>query len=100
MIIIFSWFFVSFLIAFVGIDRKIGYFGSFFLCLILSPIIGLIITISSKRKSDEVWQKKVLETNKTSFSGADELIKLKKLLDDGIITSEEFETQKSKLLSK
>lgn len=35
-----------------------------------------------------------------SFSLADELIKLKKLLDDGILTKEEFEAQKKKLLDK
>ncbi|MBN9297338.1 MAG: SHOCT domain-containing protein [Filimonas sp.] len=36
----------------------------------------------------------------TSGSTADELIKLKKLLDDGVITKEEFEKQKSKLLNQ
>lgn len=33
-----------------------------------------------------------------AFSVADELLKLKKLLDDGVITKEEFEAQKKKLL--
>ncbi|MDR0659971.1 MAG: SHOCT domain-containing protein [Prevotellaceae bacterium] len=33
-----------------------------------------------------------------AFSVADELLKLKKLLDEGIITKEEFEAQKKKLL--
>lgn len=35
-----------------------------------------------------------------AISTADELIKLKKLLDDGIITKEEFDAEKTKLLSK
>ena len=35
-----------------------------------------------------------------AFSVADELLKLKKLMDEGIITKEEFEAQKKKLLDK
>ncbi len=35
----------------------------------------------------------------TSFSVADEIRKLKTLMDEGVLTSEEFETQKKKLLS-
>ena len=37
---------------------------------------------------------------KNGFSIADELLKLKKLLDDGILTKEEFEAQKKKLLER
>ena len=44
---------VSALIAFLGNDRKIGYGWAFVLCLFLSPIIGLIIILSSKKKSAE-----------------------------------------------
>lgn len=41
-----------------------------------------------------------VEVKGASSSLADELIKLKKLLDDGILTKEEFEAQKKKLLDK
>ena len=34
------------------------------------------------------------------ISIADEILKLKKLLDDGVLTKEEFETQKKKILEK
>ena len=39
-------------------------------------------------------------TSTATGSTADELIKLKKLLDDGVITKEEFEKQKNKLLNQ
>lgn len=41
-----------------------------------------------------------VEIKGATTSIADELIKLKKLLDDGILTKEEFEEQKKKLLQK
>lgn len=41
---------IAALVALVGKNRKIGYGWSFVLCLFLSPIIGLIIILFSKRK--------------------------------------------------
>jgi hypothetical protein len=41
------------LVALLGKDRKIGYGWSFVLCLFLSPIIGIIIILFSK-KNDAV----------------------------------------------
>lgn len=43
----------SALIALLGKKRKIGFGLSFVLCLFLSPIIGLIITLCSKKKDVE-----------------------------------------------
>ncbi|MDM1085861.1 hypothetical protein [Myroides odoratimimus] len=44
---------ISALIAQLGKKRKIGFGWSFVLCLFLSPIIGLIITLCSKKKDVE-----------------------------------------------
>lgn len=38
------------LFALAGRNRKIGYGWSFLLCLFVSPLIGLIITLFSKKK--------------------------------------------------
>ena len=43
------WLIASFLIAIIGQERKIGYWGLFFCCLLLSPIIGLIIGLTSAK---------------------------------------------------
>ncbi len=40
---------VAALVALLGRNRKIGYGWSFVLCLFLSPIIGLIIILFSKK---------------------------------------------------
>lgn len=44
---------ISALVALIGKDRKIGYGWSFVLCLFLSPIIGLIIILFSKKNDVE-----------------------------------------------
>lgn len=44
---------VSALVALLGRNRKIGYGWSFFFCFFLSPLIGLIIILCSKRKKTE-----------------------------------------------
>lgn len=43
---------IAALVALLGKDRKIGYGWSFVLCIFLSPIIGLIIILFSKKNSD------------------------------------------------
>lgn len=40
---------LSALVALLGKNRKIGYWWSFVLCLFLSPLIGLIIILFSKK---------------------------------------------------
>ncbi len=56
---------ISALVALVGKNRKIGYGWSFVLCLFLSPIIGLIIILFSKKNDtvDFVDVKKPSEQN-------------------------------------
>ena len=44
---------LSALIALLGRNRKIGYGWSLFFCLFLSPLIGLIIILCSKKKQVE-----------------------------------------------
>ena len=44
---------ISALVALLGKNRKIGYPWSFVLCLVLSPVIGVIIILFSK-KNDAV----------------------------------------------
>lgn len=50
-------------------------------------------TVSAEKKEDGSEEKKQM------FSVADELLKFKQLLDMGVLTQEEFDTQKQKLLN-
>lgn len=59
-----------------------------------------IMTERIKKCAEEYKSRKIKTKTETSsdFSVADELSKLKELLDTGILTKEEFETQKQRLL--
>jgi hypothetical protein len=60
--LILGWFFASFFVAFVfGAARTIGFWGSFLISLLLSPIVGFIITLLSETKSKAADRKKMLD---------------------------------------
>lgn len=50
--IIIPWIILSLVCAFIGNERKIGVFNAFLCSILLSPIIGFIITFSSQRLAD------------------------------------------------
>lgn len=58
-------------------------------------IVALIWAVSNDSKPQPIVFK-----NEVKISNSDELIKLKKLLDDGVLTKEEFEAEKNKILKK
>lgn len=108
-----TWLVFSLVVGYIGGDRKIGFFGAFFLSLLLSPIIGLIITLLSKDEAEEARKAKMLqlqeEQHKTlskisaaeknnTTSVADELLKLQKLKENGIVSEEEFEKLRRKVI--
>ena len=53
MVIVISWIFFSILIGLLGQKRKIGFWGAFLFSILLSPIIGLIITLISDNAISE-----------------------------------------------
>lgn len=126
-VIFFIWVFGSlFIAAAFGSTRTIGFAGSLLLSLLLSPIIGLLIclfspTLEEEKRKLEVYaalvkkneqenpdqkidqpQIKQPKIQETQFVGsvADELKKLKEILDAGVLTQEEFDAQKKKLLGQ
>ena len=70
--------------------RKISYRTAFWITFLLGPVIGFLVIISSPK---ELIQSQIYKGNIT-----DELLKLGSLLEKGLLSREEFEEQKSKLL--
>lgn len=104
--IFFGWVILSFVVGAIGSSRKIGFFGSLTLSLLLSPLIGLVVTALSKSKDAERREQILLKNTKnqtdslrkmTKLNYVDELLKLKSLLDAGLITHEEFDNEKTNL---
>ena len=91
----------------VGYQRRIGFAGSFFLSLLASPVIGLIGTFLSPTLEDEAYKEKMLELTEqgnqaTPFvadNKLDQLYKLNELRKEGVLTQEEFNAEKAKILA-
>lgn len=109
---IISWIVLSLIIGAVGSSRKIGFLGAFFLSLLLSPLLGVIITIASKSNEAIKYEQELLKTQKEQKESleeiksqnvgstiTEELKKVKDLLDANLITQDEFEKIKNKILS-
>lgn len=109
MALFFGWIIGAFIVGIIGANRKIGFGGALFISLLLSPLIGIIITATSKTDEDVKMEQEALKiqkeqldalaNQKPSTSIADELKKLADLKESGVITEEEFEAQKQKILS-
>lgn len=94
------WIIFSILVGLIGKDRKIGGTVAFILALILSPLIGGIITLISDKNSDIEYKKQLAESLSTPnrVSDLDEIEKLHSLFEKGILTEEEYNKRKATLL--
>lgn len=86
------WIILSFVVGSLGSKRTIGYGWALFWSLIFSPIIGVIIVLCYPRKEDVEYKERMLAATRRAAekSELDELIKAKSLLDQGVLSSEEF----------
>ncbi|MFW5757731.1 MAG: SHOCT domain-containing protein [Bacteroidota bacterium] len=108
---VFIWIIFALIVGSIGSGRKIGFAGAFLLSIIFSPLIGLIITLISPSESDVKYKNEMLSVqtqqkesidklvkNKGTSNLVDELSKAKKLLDEGVLSNEEFQRIKQDLL--
>jgi phosphate/sulfate permease len=118
------WIILSFVVALIAESRGRSGFGFLVLSLLLSPLVGFLVAISvrnlaaerrakaaedareaanAKARQEEMQRQTALlaeATKRSEHSAADELKKLAALRDDGILTQEEFESHKARILSK
>lgn len=90
-IILLLYVYIAEAIANLSDGRELNHKTAFWIAFLLGPIIGLIVVFASRKVSINASESKV-------YSQADELLKLSNLLDKGLISREEFDAQKSKLL--
>jgi len=94
--IFFGWLIFSAIVGAIGSGRKIGFGLSFIASLILSPLIGLIITLFSESNSS-VQHK---EHTRTLMEQQNEMLRkqgelIKKMQDPNYLTEEELEKMQS-----
>ena len=85
------------LIGTIGMGRQIGFWLTFIISILTTPIIGLIVAALSSKKMVDVNVKK---EPREVYDVSDELIKLHGLIEKGIITEEEFQERKKIILNK
>ncbi|RAJ37389.1 putative oligomerization/nucleic acid binding protein [Pedobacter cryoconitis] len=101
-----AWFLGAIIAAAIADNRQIGAGWAFFIALILSPVIGIIVALASSKNIDVELKNKLISTqdnfinrnNQTKLTTAEEIKQYKTLLDEGVITSQEFEVKKKQLL--
>jgi len=110
--IFFMWIIFSFVVGIIGKSRNIGFVGAFIVSLLLSPLLGIIITAFSKSnediEKDKIRQEEqdqarrlLLNLHKPQqLTIADELESINKLKRDGLISEEEYIKLRSKLMEK
>jgi|SRR5690606_12623951 len=102
----FIYIFLAIVMGVFGGDRKIGFWGAFFLSLLLSPLIGLIFVLLSPSKNIEANQGELVKNSQqqteilqsiSQTSYIDSLHKLKELYESKLISLEDFEKEKEML---
>lgn len=107
--IIFGWAFLAFIVGLIGSDRNCGFFKAFICSLFLSPLIGLLFTLNSTKKSTLEFQQKMIDAQTTTAKklGSVETNENKQLIelgrlqlefDTGKITKEQYDERKELIL--
>lgn len=91
--------------------KTLGFAGGFLISILLSPLIGFVVYAVSMDKADKIRQIEMQQQQymmqrqmqaqqqaTPKVSTADELSKLAKLKEDGMITEEEYQSGKKKVL--
>ena len=111
-VFLFLWPAMAFVVGLIGIGRNIGFFGAFFISLFFSPAIGLIVACLSKSQIQEAQEQRMfrmqaaqnaalkqIAEKDSGYSVVSELERLKKLKEEKLISDDEFEKLKSKIIN-
>jgi membrane protein implicated in regulation of membrane protease activity len=108
--VMFVWLLGSFLVAYViGRTRTIGFWVSLLSSLLLSPVAGLIISLSFKTKDEDRRQKQMRELQEQQMAAKkkkpnvqirlrENLAALDELKKSGTITDEEWQFERNKFI--
>lgn len=96
LLLVILWLLLSLFVANLGRNRIIGFGGAFLICVLTSPLVGLLVILYSPKV------KKMEEKITDSSSKADDVSRQFKELEDKVATSvisrKEYLTEKQKLV--
>lgn len=103
MALLFIWIIFCLVIGVMGENRTVGFWGAFLWSLLLSPLIGLIITLCSKSKTQAAIETGLLNQLSSQHKSAVDdietrLQKLQKMKDNKLITDAEYTTMRTQIL--
>ncbi|MCA0933104.1 hypothetical protein LCM02_11620 [Lutimonas saemankumensis] len=87
--------FFTFIVAFLGQKKEIGFWGAFIVSTLLSPLIGLLIVIASKPLNTETLKVELDSTPRQEAIA--KLKEAKDLVDLEMMSKEEFNSLKEEL---
>jgi hypothetical protein len=105
MVLLFVWIIFCLIVGAIGDSRTVGFWGAFLWSFLLSPLIGLIITLSSKSKTQaaiEVGLLNQLSAPKKQSLEDELTIRLQKIQDmkdKKLITEEEYKSLRNQILA-
>ncbi len=99
------WIILCLVVAGIGENRTVGFWGSFLWALFLSPVIGLIIVLCSKSNTQAAIEQGLLNqlTDKNKPTHEEIEAKLKKIqgMRDGkLITESEYNLMRKEVIGK
>lgn len=95
------WIALTIVVTALGDQRKIGSLAAFFISLFLSPLIGFLAVLASKRKDTEKFEQALLsKADRDKDTYIDDLYKLKQLYDSGAINEGAYRREMEVIESK
>lgn len=103
--ILIIWIILAFVVAGIGETRTTGFWGSFLLAIFLSPVIGLIIVLISKSKTQAAIEQGLLnqlaDKNKPTHEETEaKLKKIQEMMDSKLITESEYALMRKEVINK
>ena len=114
-LLVVGWIIFALVVGFIGSDRTTGFLGAFLLSLLLSPLLGLIIVLTSQTKSQKAAQNSSrpiiisappatlpppLAKPKGVATIHDELEKLQLMKEKKMISDSEYEELRKRILNQ
>ncbi|HEU4634342.1 MAG TPA: SHOCT domain-containing protein [Flavisolibacter sp.] len=101
------WIICAIIVGAIATDKAMGFWGGFLWSILLSPLIGIIIVLASKSKTQEAIEQGMIQKlsqptppqSKPDLSITEQLTQLEDLKSKSLVTEEEYQKMRSKIMA-